>query len=184
MGKGEKPTIALVFPSIYLGPCSAASSAPLLTSNSITHVLSIGATPAKPVNGITYHRISLKDSPSASLSKACDEACAIIDAALSANNGTGKILVHCFAGISRSPSVIAGYLMRRKAMSLKVALGRIVRARPQVSPQFLGQLQDMERELFGCISLEVDELPKREKDRLALCSAEDDDGHTDLIEHG
>jgi atypical dual specificity phosphatase len=58
-------------------------------------------------------------------------------------------------------------------MSLKAALGRIVRARPQVSPKFLEQLKDMEQELFGSVSLHVYELPKREKDRLALFESED-----------
>jgi atypical dual specificity phosphatase len=88
-------------------------------------------------------------------------------------NGNGKILVHCSAGISRSPMVVAAYLMKRKGMTLKAALGQIIRVRPQVSPNagFLQQLKEMEMELFGTAvsSLEgVDELPKREKDRLAL----------------
>ena len=69
--------------------------------------------------------------------------------------------------------VVAAYLMRRKGMTLKAALGQIIRVRPQVSPNagFLQQLKEMEMELFGTAvsSLEgVDELPKREKDRLAL----------------
>lgn len=63
--------------------------------------------------------------------------------------------------------------MKRKGMTLKAALGQIIRVRPQVSPNtgFLQQLKEMEMELFGTAvsSLEgVNELPKREKDRLAL----------------
>lgn len=69
--------------------------------------------------------------------------------------------------------VVAVYLMKRKGMTLKAALGQIIRVRPQVSPNagFLQQLKEMEMELLGTAvsSLEgVDELPKREKDRLAL----------------
>lgn len=69
--------------------------------------------------------------------------------------------------------VVAAYLMKRKGMTLKAALGQIIRVRPQVSPNagFLQQLKGMEMALFGTAvsSLEgVDELPKREKDRLAL----------------
>jgi len=81
--------------------------------------------------------------------------------------------VHCSAGISRSPMVVAAYLMRRRGMSLREALGQIVQVRPQVSPNagFLEQLKELEMELRGEISLEVDELPKREKDRLALFAA-------------
>ncbi|KAJ7823628.1 hypothetical protein B0H14DRAFT_3730052 [Mycena olivaceomarginata] len=150
----SQPAACLILPSIYLGPCSAASSIPFLTANSITHVLSIGATPKDTVDGVVYHHIPLKDSASVSITAACAETCAIIDAALSSKNGTGRIL--------RSPSVLSAYLMRRHRMSLKAALGRIV------SPKFLEQLKDMEQELFGSVSLHVYELPKREKDRLAL----------------
>jgi atypical dual specificity phosphatase len=186
----HNPVSLVLPPSLYLGPCSAASSKQFLTSNSITDVLSIGANPSSQgggrVDGVTYHRLSINDSTSSSISKIADAACEIIDSAIASTssesskntkggngNGNGKILVHCSAGISRSPMVVAAYLMKRKGMTLKAALGQIIRVRPQVSPNagFLQQLKEMEMELLGTAvsSLEgVDELPKREKDRLAL----------------
>lgn len=180
--KAPQDPVSLVLPpSLYLGPCSAASSQPFLTRNSITHVLSIGANPSAKVDGVTYHRLSLSDTVSSSIAKTVDAACEIIDRAIAASSGskggtgtgtapTGRILVHCSAGISRSPTVVAAYLMRRRGMTLKAALGQIVRVRPQVAPNpgFLRQLKEMEVALFGSCSLEVEELPKREKDRLAL----------------
>jgi len=182
MGKRDKSTkagsssssaVSLVIPSLYLGPCSAASSKAFLTANAVTHVLSVGATPTNPVEGVAYQRISISDSPSSSITKVCDAACVIIDDALSSHKGKGKILVHCSAGISRSPMVVAAYLMRRRGMSLREALSQIIQVRPQVSPNagFLEQLKELEMELRGEVSLEVDELPKREKDRLALLAA-------------
>jgi atypical dual specificity phosphatase len=125
------------------------------------------------VDGVTYHRLSLSDSVSSSISKITDAACEIIDGAIAPKkNGAtgGRILVHCSAGISRSPMVVAAYLMKRKGMTLRAALGQIIRVRPQISPNagFLRQLREMEVELYGSCSLEVEELPKREKDRLAL----------------
>ncbi|KAI6117998.1 protein-tyrosine phosphatase-like protein [Pisolithus sp. B1] len=150
-------------PSLYLGPCSAASSKSFLAKNSITHVLSIGASPSAQVDGVAYQRLSINDSVSSSIAKVTDTACNLIDKALASKKGKGKILVHCSAGISRSPMVVAAYLMKRKRND-------IIRVRPQVSPNagFLQQLKDLEMELYGSVSLEVDELPKREKDRLAL----------------
>lgn len=183
MGKRDKsksstqPPVSLILPpSLYLGPCSAASSKAWLTAQAITDVLSVGASPAEKVDGVTYHRISLSDSPSSSITKVCDAACAIIDAALQSRNGTGKVLVHCSAGISRSPMVVAAYLMKRRQMPLKAALRQILQARPQVSPNpgFLQQLKDLEMELFGSVSLDVDALPRSEKDRLALFAAPDE----------
>ncbi|KLO13169.1 phosphatases II, partial [Schizopora paradoxa] len=159
-------------PSLYLGPCSAASSKAFLSSNAVTHVLSVGATPTNPVEGVVYQRISISDSPSSSITKVCDAACDIIDAALRSHKGKGKIFVHCSAGISRSPMVfeMVQYLMQRRGMSLREALSQIVRVRPQVSPNagFLAQLKELELELRGEASLDVEELPKREKDRLEL----------------
>ncbi|KAF7794356.1 hypothetical protein EIP86_005490 [Pleurotus ostreatoroseus] len=180
MAKGKKiqksqPTeaVSLILPSLYLGPCSAASNKAFLTSNAITHVLSVGSTPSEKIEGVTYHRLSLNDSPSSSISKVSDDACKIIDDALASKakgGGTGKILVHCSAGISRSPTLVIAYLMRSHRMSLKAAMGLVVKARPQVSPNpgFIKQLQVLEEEIFGLVTLDIDQLPKREKDRLAL----------------
>ncbi|KLO12976.1 phosphatases II, partial [Schizopora paradoxa] len=169
-GPSSSSSVSLVIPSLYLGPCSAASSKAFLSSNAVTHVLSVGATPNNPVDDVVYQRISISDSPSSSITKVCDAACDIIDAALSSHKGKGKILVHCSAGISRSPMVVAAYLMRRRGMSLREALSQIIQVRPQVSPNagFLAQLKELEMELRGEVSLDIDELPKREKDRIAL----------------
>ena len=166
---------SLILPSLYLGPCSAASNKVFLDANAITHVLSIGSTPASKVEGVTYHRLSLNDSATSLLSKVTDEACKIIDGAVASKGkggGKGKIFVHCSAGISRSPSLVVAYLMKSRGMSLKTALGQVVRARPQVSPNpgFLRQLKELDEELYGTASLDIEELPKREKDRLALFS--------------
>ncbi|KAL7896026.1 protein-tyrosine phosphatase-like protein [Trichoderma sp. SZMC 28014] len=172
MGKREKssPTSLVFPPSIFIGPVSAASSSSLLQANSISHVLSVGTSPSSKVPGVAYNRVSVTDSPSASIIKISDTTCDIIEAALQSNNGTGRILVHCSAGISRSPAVVAAYLMKYHDMSLRMALGQIVRARPQASPNpgFLQELKELELVLRGTISLEADELPKREKDRLAM----------------
>lgn len=176
MGKRDKSAkggtcsaVSLVVPCLYLGPCSAATSKAFLTANSVTHVLSVGASPADSVEGVTYHRISIGDSPSSSISKVCNAASDIIDGALKSRGGTDKILVHCSAGISRSPMIVAAYLMRRRGMSLKAALKQIF-VRPQISPNsgFLQQLKDLEMELRGEVSLDVAKFPKRERDRLAL----------------
>ncbi|KAJ7116011.1 protein-tyrosine phosphatase-like protein, partial [Mycena epipterygia] len=95
----------------------------------ITHVLSIGSTPAAILPKITYERLSLTDSPSSSISEVSSKANGIIVAA--AKSG-GKILVHCSAAVSRSPTVVAAYLMTHCDMSLREALGLLILARPAV----------------------------------------------------
>ena len=171
--------VSLILPSLYLGPCSAASNKVFLDANAITHVLSIGSTPSSKVPGITYHRLSLTDSPTASLSKVTGNACRFIDGAIapkSEDGNPGKLLVHCSAGISRSPALVVAYLMKCRDMSLKNALGLVVRARPQSlpNPGFLRQLKELDQELHGTISLDIDELPKRGNERLAIFKFADD----------
>jgi atypical dual specificity phosphatase len=172
---GSSDAATLVLPGLYLGPCSSASSKPFLSSNAIKTVLSVGATPSPKVDGVSYHRLALTDTVSStSITPVLDAAVDIIDAALNADKGKGKILVHCSAGMSRSPTVVVAYLMRRRQMSLKAALGHVARRRPQIHPNagFLRQLKEMEVELTGVSTLDVDDLPRREKDRLALFEGE------------
>ncbi|KAH9951883.1 protein-tyrosine phosphatase-like protein [Amylocystis lapponica] len=154
-------------PNIFLGPCSAASSSKFLSAEGITHILSIGSTPASRLPNITYERLPLTDSPSSSISQTVESAVVFIDGARLKN---GKVLLHCSAAISRSPTVLAGYLMKSQGMTLVEALGMIVIARPTVSPNsgFLAQLKEMEKELRGSITLEMDELPRRKEEREAV----------------
>ncbi|RSM19564.1 hypothetical protein CDV31_001451 [Fusarium ambrosium] len=167
-GQSKASAAVLVFPPfLFLGPCSAASSSSFLQTNGITSVLSIGSTPSEKIAGVTYYRISMVDSPSAPISEAIESAANIIDQVAEAD---GKVLVHCSAGISRSPTVIAGYLMNRQGMSLRTALAAIISARPTVCPNtgFIAQLRSLDQELYGNDSLGVDELPRRTEDRVAL----------------
>jgi atypical dual specificity phosphatase len=116
---------------------------------------------------VTYHRLSLTDHPLSSIYHVSDRADIIIEAAKA-----GKIPVHCSAAVSRSPTIVAAYLMKKCDMSLKDALGLIIRARPAVCPNdgFLRQLKELEIRLRGSSSLEVESLPSRKERRVALFS--------------
>lgn len=119
MDKREKGSAtSLVFPpSIFIGPVSSASSILLLQENSISHVLSVGTSPSSEVPRVTYHRVSVSDSPTSSIMRICGATCDIIEAAPQSNNGTGRILVHYSAGISRSPAVVMAYLIKHQVGS-------------------------------------------------------------------
>lgn len=62
-----------------------------------------------------------------------------------------RVLFHCSAAISRSPAVLAGYLMKRRGLTLRESLVLLVKGREAVSPNvgFMRQLCEMEREVFG-----------------------------------
>eukprot|EP01062_Namystynia_karyoxenos_P060434 TRINITY_DN5201_c0_g1_i1.p1 TRINITY_DN5201_c0_g1~~TRINITY_DN5201_c0_g1_i1.p1 ORF type:complete len:1113 (+),score=233.75 TRINITY_DN5201_c0_g1_i1:118-3456(+) len=62
-----------------------------------------------------------------------------------------RVLVHCFAGLSRSVTFVCAYLMRQRRMTFKAALHLVKRARPAVNPNqgFRRQLIDYEEQLYG-----------------------------------
>jgi atypical dual specificity phosphatase len=136
----KKDAANLIFsPYLYLGPRSSVSLT-FIAANAITHVLSIGSTPASTDLPVHYHRLSLSDDPSSSIDQVSEKADAIIEAAKD-----GRILVHYSAAVSRLPSIVAAYLMKKCDMALKDALGLIIRARPAVCPNagFFRQLKEM-----------------------------------------
>lgn len=55
----------------------------------------------------------------------------------------GVVLVHCNAGVSRSSSVVIGYLMQTEALSFEDAYDQVKLARPSIHPNrgFHQQLQ-------------------------------------------
>ena len=81
-----------------------------------------------------------------------------------------RALIHCSAGISRSPAVAIAYMMRHHGKTLKEAMCIVVNARPAVSPnpEFIRWLKEEEIRIYGQGSLFVDRLPAKQADRLAL----------------
>ncbi|KAG5651238.1 hypothetical protein H0H81_009358 [Sphagnurus paluster] len=205
--KTQKDAASLILsPYLYVGTRSSTTTA-FLSAQGITHVLSIGATPASAdAPGVTYHRLSLPDhqnAPIVDIVAAAEQIIALCEPTTSNLTGPArpdtmttaqltasinaapvarkyqkngkqekKILVHCSAGISRSPMLVTAYLMRRCGMTLKEALGVIVRARPAACPNpgFMKQLREMDLDLRGESSIEIGALPARKEDRLALLS--------------
>ncbi|KAK7920785.1 protein-tyrosine phosphatase-like protein [Apiospora marii] len=196
--KGAGP--AQVLPYLFVGPQNTTEPS-IAAAAGITHIISLGCRPkhnedktANNANGagagdanpnrlvdIAYHHIGIQDKTEADLSTAALLVADIISNARSRqrDGGEAKVLVHCMGGVSRSPSVLAYYLMREEGMSLRGALGIIMKARPATRPNdgFLRQLKEMEMELRGeCTMEEVESLPLETRKRSELLLGADDMG--------
>lgn len=79
------------------------------------------------------------------------------------------MLVHCAQGISRSASVLIGYLMSREQLQYDAALAALQAVRPAVQPNpgFVLQLQEWGR--AGCC---LDSWQAWSKDRMDDCFAQ------------
>lgn len=90
------------------------------------------------VPGVSHYRVPVDDRPddSADMLKHLAAATAMIDDFISSGKG---VLVHCFAGVSRSASVTAAFLMLREGLTHRQAMARVKAAKPETfgdSPNF------------------------------------------------
>ena len=124
-----------ILPGLFLGGIDPTYDFDFLRSAGITHVLSIfeadHSTHAMVTRGVLHMSIRLYDSDTEPIYDVFEQACAFIEDAL---NSGGAVYVHCLMGISRSPTLVAAYLMKHKVMTSDAALKFLVERRPIVSP--------------------------------------------------
>lgn len=135
---------AEIYPHLYLGSVGAAMSKNNLQRLGITHILCV-ADNIKPQfpDHFAYKSLEILDTSQADLLSILPECFEYIENA--ANNG-GKVLLHCFAGKSRSASVCIAYVMYSQRVCLLDAF-RFVRERRTVAlpnTGFMKQLKTYE----------------------------------------
>lgn len=114
----------------------------------ISHILSIGIGTSLNLSSISsLHTrfISCLDLPSTDLlQNVLPQSIDFIESCRSQN---GKILVHCNAGVSRSASIVIGYLMKKQQCSFKSAYEKVKSKRECIQPNsgFLEQLKSLEK---------------------------------------
>ena len=113
-----------------------------LKQNKITHILcAAGELEAAFPNEFTYKMIRGSDCPKFDLAKHFDEAADFIKKAI---EKAGQVLVHCYAGVSRSTSCVIAYLIKHEGMNFHDALRLCRRGRSivQPNPGFIEQLKE------------------------------------------
>ena len=141
-----------IIDGIFIGGARAAS-ADALAARRITCVINAAREVWMPqIEGVSIIRLDMADNPAFNPNDAWRRGFnAIVDARKSGQH----VLVHCAAGISRSASVVAAYLMAGHQMTLVDALRLMKSRRPVVSPNigFLVHLIALERAFYGVTSI-------------------------------
>uniref|UniRef100_A0A7S0D7T6 Dual specificity phosphatase n=1 Tax=Micromonas pusilla TaxID=38833 RepID=A0A7S0D7T6_MICPS len=148
----EDSVPAEVVPGVFLGSVGAAHDRDALDACGITHVLTVaGGFPPKFPDVYEYLVIDVADVSSENLDAHFEKCLKFIARALLDG---GRVLVHCFAGRSRSSTVVAAYVMATEGLSLEETMALIKNARPCAMPNagFAKQLAAFERRLSAARS--------------------------------
>jgi predicted protein tyrosine phosphatase len=138
------PDAQLVYRGLFLGSLDAANDERWLRENNISSILGMIDIQTK-FPGIEYLVFGdIEDTQSQNIVKYFGRCFKFIEKGISSG---GNVLVHCYAGISRSTSVAVGFIMYKNGTSLESTLSNVKRARSIVSPNygFLSQLEVFDR---------------------------------------
>ena len=129
---------------IYLGDINGCSNLYQLRKNKITHILTMAAG-IKPLyrKEFKYKVYNIIDLPSQNILPYLDKAIEFINRVVTQG---GRVLVHCFAGMSRSATTVIAYFMATRKMTFMEAFNFVKKRRPIIFPNFGFQKQLMEFE--------------------------------------
>ncbi|XP_060217684.1 dual specificity protein phosphatase 1-like isoform X7 [Lycium barbarum] len=134
---------------LYLGSLGAANNKDALKRLNLTHILTIARELNPPYpNEFVYKVLAVHDRVDANISHYFEECFDFIE---EAKGQGGGVLVHCFAGKSRSATIVIAYLMKKHGMSHSEAFQLVKSRRPVVSPNagFMTQLENYDKTLKG-----------------------------------
>jgi len=147
----DKENVAMteIVPHVFVGNICDAQNLDRLKENGITHI--INCTPDLPFyweGKHQYLRVDILDLPSQNIRKHFDPAIEFIDNALRSKGN--NVLVHCTAGISRSPTLVLAYIMKKYHWTLDEAFDKMRKLRKIVDPNvtFIIQLREWEKTIL------------------------------------
>ncbi|CAH8675201.1 unnamed protein product [Schistosoma rodhaini] len=142
-----------ILPHLILGSQEDANSPTICKRYGITHILNVSLEGSIPshIPSQNFYQIPVNDNYTDLMTPYFKDAFAFIESAKAAH---GRVLIHCSAGISRSPTLAIAYLMYSCRMKMHEAYDVVKSGRNSVAPNFnfLGQLLEFEHQLHdsGC----------------------------------
>ncbi|KAH9886072.1 hypothetical protein C8Q73DRAFT_658881 [Cubamyces lactineus] len=129
-----------IVPNLWVGDLPSALDTEKLKAHNIRSVLTAMRGRVRISETFVRHQINIDDTESSDILQHFVPAITFIQAELDKNHG---VLVHCQAGMSRSVSIVAAYLMVSQGLTPDAALEVIRQSRPDVQPNdgFMRQLE-------------------------------------------
>jgi len=143
------PIPSMIIDKIYLGAFDAATNQLELEKNGITYILNVASGHLENPLSVEFPQkfkflnVEIMDLDEENIVNRFPKCFDFISEALSQN---ASILVHCNAGVSRSATVIIGYLIHTHGMSYKDAFSLVKEKRSKINPNsgFVEQLKQYE----------------------------------------
>ena len=136
---------------VFLGSLRTAQSEKIFRQLNITKIVTAGKglQVLDPLpEGVEQILLNVDDQPDQKLAPFFDDVADFLEKSTLQNE---RVLVHCFAGLSRSAAVVCAYLIKKRKMTFKQAIQLVKVARPSVNPNdgFRKQLIEYEHILYG-----------------------------------
>ncbi|XP_056609909.1 dual specificity protein phosphatase 19b [Triplophysa dalaica] len=134
--------VGTIRPFLLLSSQDAAHDIDTLKKCKVTHVLNVAYGVENAFPGVfIYKTVTMLDLPETDITSYFPQCFEFIN---HASQQDGMVLVHCNAGVSRSASVVIGFLMYQEKMSFEEAFRTVKSARPHIQPNpgFMKQLKN------------------------------------------
>lgn len=133
-----------ILDGVYIGSYKTAMSKTTLTSNGITHILCVG-TEMENIYKADYRfmKLDVSDTEDENILFNFDSIFSFIED----GRETGGILIHCYGGISRSPTITIAYLIKKMKMTFEDAFNMVKAIKSDINPNegFIEKLQTFEK---------------------------------------
>lgn len=121
---------------LFVGSLQTAQNTMLLKKSGVTHILNVCDDDSYDKEAFNYLNLPFVDNSTVDITQFFDKSFLFID---SAKEKSGKVLVHCEFGTSRSASIVIGWILKNAAdknapLSYEEVLKMLTAKRSMVSP--------------------------------------------------
>lgn len=142
-----------ILENLYVGSAEIAMNIDMLLALDIKRIVQVmGDFEPKFKKIFQYKILPIDDTSEVNIKQYFNDTYNFIEDGLSSGEA---VFVHCVMGISRSPTIIISYLMKKNYLTMDEAIAKVKSLRPIIDPNpgFLMQLKEYEAELSLGIDL-------------------------------